>query len=116
MLTRWIISTLLTLGFSSAAYSQQTRGTRLWNLTRYTITNLQMSPAGANVWGANQCANDKDGEVDHDERLRITGITTGKYDIKFRDKSGRVCFVRDTEVKDGSIFTIEEKQLADCAN
>ena len=37
------------------------------------VESLQLSPAGQNAWGANQCANDPDGAVDHDERLRITG-------------------------------------------
>ena len=30
----------------------------------------------------NQCKNDKDGTVDSDERLRITGVNTGTYDIR----------------------------------
>jgi hypothetical protein len=52
--------------------------------------------------------------VDHDERLRITGIEPGRYDIKFADKIGRACIVRNVEVKDGAIFSIEEKHLTDC--
>jgi hypothetical protein len=87
---------------------------RFWNLTRYTITTLQMSPAGQNAWGPNQCANDKDGEVDHDERLRITGVTTGRYDVRFTDKGGRTCKVTQIDVKDDEIFSIEEKDLTDC--
>ena len=109
-----ILVVALTLALSSAAAAQQRRGTRLWNLTRYTITTLQMSRAGQNVWGANQCANDKDGEVDHDERLRITGVPTGLYDVRFTDKGGRTCVVTQVDVKDGEIFSIEEKELRDC--
>jgi len=44
----------------------------------------------------------------------FTGIDPGRYDVKFADKSGRICIVRDVEVKDGAIFSIEEKQLTDC--
>jgi hypothetical protein len=44
------------------------RGIRFWNLTLYTITNFQMSPAGQDSWGPDQCQNDRDGTVDHDER------------------------------------------------
>jgi len=73
-----------------------------------------MSPAGQNVWGPDQCANDRDGEVDHDERLRITGVATGRYDVKFTDKGGRTCVVKQIDVKDGDIFSIEEKELTDC--
>jgi len=99
---------------SSAATAQDRRGTRLWNLTRYTVTNVQLSPPGQHAWGKNQCENDKDGTVDHGERLRITGITSGLYDIKLGDKGGRVCIVTNVEVKDGQIFSIEENQLTNC--
>lgn len=98
----------------TAAEAQERRGTRLWNLTLYTLTSVQLSPAGQNAWGRNQCENDRDGTVDHDERLRITGVTPGRYDVKLADRIGRVCLVRDIEVKDGEVFAIEEKQLTDC--
>jgi hypothetical protein len=106
----------LTLAFvGSAASAQDRRGIRFWNLTLNTITQLQLSPAGKNAWGADQCRNDRDGTVDHDERLRITGIDPGRYDARFSDKTGRICVVRDIQVNDGAVFSIEEKQLTDCA-
>ncbi len=92
----------------------QKKPTRFWNLTLYTITSLQLSPAGEQKWGSDQCKNDKDGTVDHDERLNVTGIKTGHYDAKLADKNGRVCIVRNIDVKEGAVFTIEEKQLTDC--
>ena len=73
-----------------------------------------MSPAGQQAWGRDQCENDRDHEVDHDERLRITDIAPGRYDVRFKDKTGRVCVVKDIEVKDGAIFSIEEKELSGC--
>lgn len=57
--------------------SAQGKGIRLWNLTSSTISGFQLSPSGKNAWGPNQTLNDKDKEVDHDERLRITAIETG---------------------------------------
>ena len=99
---------------SCAALAADRKGTRFWNLTANTIVTLQMSPAGQGVWGRDQCENDRDHEVDHDERLRITDIEPGHYDVRFRDKTGRVCTVKDVEVKDGGIFSIEERELADC--
>jgi hypothetical protein len=97
----------------SIALAQKSKGTRFWNLTANTVTGLQLSPAGKETWGADQCKNDRDGTVDHDERLRITGVQPGRYDVKLADKT-RVCIVRNIEVKDGGIFTIDEKQLTDC--
>ena len=113
----------LDLGFSGPLATAQDRkedrkedrkGIRFWNLTLYTITALQLSPAGTDTWGPDQCRNDRDGTVDHDERLRITGIEPGRYDVKLADKIGRSCIVRNVEVKDGTVFAIEEKQLTDC--
>jgi hypothetical protein len=98
----------------SAAAAQDRRGMRFWNLTLYTVTDLRMSPAGKETWGPNQCENDRDGTVDHDERLRITGIEPGRYDVKLTDKIGRVCTVRNVEVKEAAVFAIEEKQLTEC--
>jgi hypothetical protein len=87
---------------------------RFWNLTLHTVVSLQMSPAGQQAWGRDQCENDRDHEVDHDERLRITDTAPGRYDIRLKDNTGRTCIVKNIEVKDGGIFSIEEKDLSDC--
>jgi hypothetical protein len=97
----------------SAAHAAERRGMRFWNLTLHTLTSLQFSAPGQNAWGKNQCENDDDRTVDHNERLRITGLTPGRYDAKLTDRLRRTCIVRDVDVKDG-IFTIEEKQLTNC--
>jgi hypothetical protein len=99
----------------SAAVAADGKGIRFWNLTSETIAELRMAPTGTDAWGANQCANDRDGTVDHDERLRITGIAPGRYDLKVGFKDGRICTVRNIEVKDGGIFSIDDKSLTDCA-
>jgi hypothetical protein len=112
-----LVCVALALGHSTAMAQSPTpasKNIRFWNLTLYTLTEMHMSPAGQNAWGTDQCKNDRDGTVDHNERLRITGIEPGRYDVKLADKIGRRCTVRNIEVKDGAIFTIEEKQLTDC--
>jgi len=38
-------------------------------------------------WGPDECKNDRDGTVDYDERLRITGIKPGLYDVKLTRSS-----------------------------
>ncbi len=98
----------------SLAADGKGKGIRFWNLTSSTMTNLQLSPAGQNAWGANQCANDPDGAVDHDERLRIVGVSPGRYDAKLADKAGRTCIVRSIEIKENGIFSIEDKDLTEC--
>jgi hypothetical protein len=106
---------IVALGLSlTASLAADRKPTRFWNLTANTIVSLQISPAGQQAWGRDQCENDRDHEVDHDERLRITDIAPGRYDVRFKDKTGRVCVVKDIEVKDGDIFSIEEKDLKGC--
>lgn len=90
------------------------KDTRFWNLTANTITSLQLSPAGKNEWGQNQADNDRDGTVDHDERLKITNTPAGMYDVRLVDKTGRACVVPNIQVSAGAIFTIEEKDLKGC--
>jgi len=99
---------------ASAAAAQDRRGIRFWNLTANTVKQFHLSPAGKDEWGPDQCKNDRDGEVDHDERLRITGIEPGRYDVKFADVRGRQCIVRNVEIKAGAVFAVEEKQLTEC--
>jgi hypothetical protein len=97
-----------------AGFAQSSKTTRFWNLTANTVKELYLSPTGKDEWGPNQCTNDKDGEVDHRERLKITGVQSGRYDAKLIDAKGRNCVVRNIDVKDGAVFSIEEKQLKNC--
>jgi hypothetical protein len=108
----WSLTLLaLTAAGSSVAADKPTR---FWNLTAHTITSFQLALAGTQSWGQDQCQNDRDGTVDHDERLRITGVAPGRYDAKFADKTGRVCIVKGLEVSQGEVFAIDEKDLAEC--
>jgi len=95
--------------------SASAKDTQFWNLTANTITSLQFSPTGKNEWGRNQADNDKDHTVDHDERLKITDTASGTYDVKIVDTTGRTCVVPNIQVKAGAIFSIDEKNLKDCA-
>ena len=100
---------------SSAHVAALGKGTRLWNLTTATISSFQLSPVGKELWGPNQTLNDKDKEVDHDERLPITGVPPGRYDAKIGYRDARTCFVRDIDVKADAVFSISDKDLKDCS-
>ena len=89
--------------------------TRFWNLTSSTVTDLRFAPAGTGKFGENQCLNDKDAEVDHDERLKITGVETGQYDAKIGFSGGRVCAAKNLSIKEGEVFSVEDKDLVDCS-
>ena len=105
---------VLALVATSSVALAQGRPTRFCNLTQDTISELYLAPAGTTLFGPNQCKNDKDGTVDHDERLRITGVEPGIYDAKFTDVKGRTCVVRNITIETGKIFSIEESELTSC--
>jgi hypothetical protein len=116
-LMRWILASVASIALLMAGGHElvaQGKGIRLWNLTTSTISGFQLSPVGKNDWGANQTLNDKDKEVDHDERLRITGVEPGRYDAKVSYPGSRQCFVRDIEIKADTVFSISDKDLKDC--
>src|SRR3954469_7557368 len=111
---RWILASIALLLASATELAAQGKGIRLWNLTTSTISGFQLSPSGMNAWGPNQTLNDKDKEVDHDERLRITGVEPGRYDAKVSYHGSRQCFVRDIDIKADAVFSIADKDLKDC--
>jgi hypothetical protein len=111
---RWIPALVALLLASANELAAQGKGIRLWNLTTSTISGFQLSPAGKNAWGPNQTLNDRDKEVDHDERLRITGVEPGRYDAKVGYRGSKQCFVRDIEIKADAVFSIADKDLKDC--
>jgi hypothetical protein len=111
---RKIVWAIVALAAGLSQALAEGRPTRFWNLTRHTISEFYLAPAGTENWGANQCKNDKDGTVDSDERLRITGVAPGIYDAKLKDVGGRSCLVRNIKIEAGEIFSIEEKDLTSC--
>ena len=87
-----------------------------WNETAHEMAGVYLAPTGTETFGPNQTANDDNDSIESDERLPITGVKPGRYDVKLVDKKGRTCLVRNVEVKaTGKVaFSIGEKQLTDC--
>jgi hypothetical protein len=111
---RWTLALVALLSASANEVAAQGKGIRLWNLTTATISEFQLSPTGKSDWGPNQTLNDRDKEVDHDERLRITGVEPGRYDAKVGYRGSKHCFVRGIEIKADAVFSIADKDLKDC--
>jgi hypothetical protein len=106
---------LLSIAGALLAQPAAAKDTRFWNLTSSTIKSLELAPAGTTDFGPNQCANDPDGAVDHDERLKVTGVTTGAYDARLTLADGRVCTAKAVRIETGKPFSIEDKDLVGCA-
>jgi hypothetical protein len=108
-----VIACLLAVGAAGALAADRMQ---FWNLTANTISELYLAPAGTTRWGANQCKNDPDGTVDPDERLKLTGVAAGRYDVKLTDTKGRTCIVRGVTLQVGKpyAFSLSESDLKDC--
>src|SRR6202046_4707496 len=90
------------------------KDTQFWNLTSSTVKSLVPAPAATSAFGPNQTANDPDGAVDHDERLKIKGVATGAYDARLKLADGRECTVKGLRIEASKVFTIGEKEHAGC--
>ena len=97
---------------NSAARAED--GPRFLNRTGQTVVKMQLAPVGSKSWGPDQCKNDDEGEVDHNERMTLVGIKSGRYDIRLADKNGRVCIAKNIDLKEGSQFVVRDTDLADC--
>ena len=91
------------------------KDTRFWNLMSSTVESIELAPTGTSAFGPNQTKNDPDGTVDHDERLKVPGVATGVYDARLKLADGRKCRVEGLHIEAGKVFSIEEKELADCS-
>ncbi|MGY3450831.1 hypothetical protein [Bradyrhizobium sp. USDA 4353] len=109
-----LAATAIVVSALPIAVSAQSKGIRLWNLTTATMTGFQLSPAGQNNWGPNQTLNDKDKELDHDERLKLSGVEPGRYDAKVSYAGDRQCIVRDLDIKADAVVSVADKDLKDC--
>jgi hypothetical protein len=114
--TTWMMTVLLLGLVAVSTPSLSATAMKFWNLTANTITELSLAPPGSNKWGPNQCLNDSDKSVDADERLVLKDVEPGTYDVRLKDKTGRICVVKNVEVKSGSAyaFSIEEGDLKGC--
>ena len=108
---RAVLSIALLLAVSGPAAAKTTR---FWNLTANTITSFALAPAGTDKFGPDLAKADPDGTVDHDERMKLKDVAAGTYDVRLKDDKGRTCVVKGVVVKEGDVFSIEEKQLTDC--
>jgi hypothetical protein len=113
VLQRTIMALIISVG-AAEVQAADNGVTRFWNLTGETITHLYLAQSGTRNWGPDQCRNDPDGSVDFDERLRITGISSGHYDVKFTDKTDRTCIVKGLEIKAGAVFAIDKALVGQC--
>ena len=98
----------------TCAIAQAEDGPRFLNRTGQTVVKLQLASVGSKAWGPDQCKNDDEGEVDHNERMTLAGVKSGRYDIRIADKKGRVCVAKNIELKEGIQFVVRDTDLTEC--
>jgi hypothetical protein len=101
------------LAVFAAGAAAADKPTQFWNLTTGTIVSLRLAHAGHDAYGDNVAVGDADG-VDHDERVKIESLPSGRYDLELKFKTGRVCIVRHVKVETGKVFSLEDKDLTAC--
>jgi len=111
---RSLVLSCLLLSASLCAAVAEGRSARFLNRTGETVVHFQLAPAGTKSFGDDLCRNDDEGEVDHNEKLNLVGVKSGRYDVKLADKAGRVCIVRNIELREGEQFAIHAQDLATC--
>lgn len=106
---------LAIFGFCSPVSAQvEASPMKIWNLTSSAILDFRLAPTGSNKFGRNLALDDKDKEIDIDERLTLHDINSGVYDARIQLKGGRKCTVLDLKLETGTIASIEEKDLGNC--
>ena len=119
---RLVVTGFALLALSAGAFAgdddtkSKTSKMKFWNLTGVDIVELYLAPAGTDKFGDNQTKNDDNNQAENDERLPLTGVTAGTYDVKLKDKNGRACLIKNVEVRDSGpyAFSLEADQLTDC--
>jgi hypothetical protein len=82
--------------------------------TSSDFPELYLAPTGTTSWGSNQTLNDKDKVLDHSERLTLSGVNPGVYDMKLVDSKGRICIVTGVDLSTKRNFDIRDQNLAQC--
>lgn len=86
-----------------------------YNLTTSTdFKGLYLAPAGTRDWSHNQVLNDKDRIWDASERLRLTGVSRGRFDARLVDEKGRECRLNNIDLTKDLTFAVHDSDLASC--
>jgi hypothetical protein len=87
----------------------------VYNMTTATdFKAIYLAPAGTQRWGRNQTLNDKDHNLEASERLSVTDVGHGRFDVKLQDSKGRTCIKRGVDLTKETTFDIRDADLSGC--
>jgi hypothetical protein len=106
---------VLALGLWTCGAAEAADRFFFYNQTKATtFAGVYLAPAGSQDWGPNQTLNDKDKTVEAQERLTLTGLARGRFDVKLQSVNGKVCIKRDVDLTKDTTFEFREAELAAC--
>ncbi len=83
----------------------------VYNLTSSTdLGGVFLAPAGTTQWGPNQVLNDKDHQVEPTERVAMTGVAHGVFDVRVVTAAGHAC-VKRVDLTRETTFDIVDADL-----
>jgi hypothetical protein len=86
-----------------------------YNLTTSSdFKGVYLAPAGTTKWGPNQALNDNDKVLNRSERLALTGLKRGKFDLKLVDQKGRTCIRPGVDLTQDLTFEVRDADLTNC--
>ena len=101
-----LIFNITCISFASAA-----NDVTLQNDTDWDIHELYFSPTKADDWGDDQLG---EKTIPSGTSFELTGIPTGKYDIRIVDEEGDECIVPKVRIIESEEVVIDNDMLLDC--
>lgn len=115
--TAILVGTAILAGLAIARIVPATAATKhfVYNDTAVTdFAGVYLAPAGTAKWGPNQVLNDDEGVLDFGERLTLTDMDPGIYDVKLIGKDGRTCLMHKVDLTKAASFEIRDTDLGAC--
>jgi hypothetical protein len=110
-----VLASLVALAVAASVSANAGTNYFAYNSTAVTtFTGVYLAPTGTTQWGTNQALNDDDKELDFGERLTLTGLNPGLYDVKLVDQKGRTCIMHRVDMTKETSFEIRDASLTDC--
>lgn len=106
-----IAFSLFVLSISAAPAVMADNSVSFVNKSGWEIHELYLSPASQSDWGPDQL---EDEIIENKSSFELTGIPSGKYDLKLVDEDDDECVVEEVAIGTSGSVTIEEDDLLDC--
>jgi hypothetical protein len=117
LVSRRGVGTAILLGAFAPWWRAHAAAPKLYAYNQTTNSDFRgvyLAPAGTQNWGPNQTLNDKDRALDTSERLTLSDLSPGHYDVKLVDKRGRTCMMKGIDLTKERSFEIRDKDLNEC--